>query len=36
MHTNSSQLTMHWNCNWCKLEHAQTCLCYDQKSHDSL
>jgi hypothetical protein len=21
---------MHWNCDWCKMKHVQTCLYYDQ------
>jgi len=29
--TTSMQLAlMHWNCNWCKVKHTQTCLYYNQ------
>jgi hypothetical protein len=29
--TSSTQLAlMRWNCDWCKLKHARTCLYYDQ------
>jgi len=28
--TTSTQLALkHWNQNWCKLKHAQTCLYYE-------